>query len=508
MSGSGPPDLTVSSNGIGVVPDALLNTYAQSGAVVADLRNFPAVTRMQCWLIGTSAPNDGGQKMFYFDATATTTDDNGVTCIAPYGLLAGRWLRQSPALAPVIINVVTFGAKGDGVTNDSAAFQAAINAACAAHGSVYVPAAKVYYLIGTPLNVTNCDQILIYGDGPFPPYNRITPVGGSVLAGNTGTGQPIMDAMGTNGLILRDLTFGTIGMTAPSTYGVLMGDSTRVTNVPGGSSNVLENVTFLMAPTGSSCAVYGVNCNLTKFLNVQTISDYSLFITNANDLSVTPPYGTFGPNIQSDGIYSQGCSLGGYGTQIPLILKNANNSQWNQLYIVNVNGSGSYAGEAFAIKVDSCTDITMKVEIDYFPSAVVMLGACIDIRLTGIIFQSTTPVPTGLPGIASFQGLSLDGCIFGIRPLQNLTANSNYLYGTMSVSATMNFINNCTFVFDISITPNTAFLDMTAFSTTPLFNNYFNGNSDTVGNSYEVNGAPLGAGGYRVFVNGLRTGSA
>jgi len=95
VSANVPPALTVSSNGIGVVPDALLNTFVQGTVFVADLRQFPGIGSMNVWLCGTAAANDGGQGMFVWDGSATTADDDGLTTIAPYGLLAGRWLRQS-----------------------------------------------------------------------------------------------------------------------------------------------------------------------------------------------------------------------------------------------------------------------------------------------------------------------------------------------------------------------------------------------------------------------------
>ena len=102
MSGSNaPPLLTVSSNGIGVVPDALLNTFVQGSAVVATLRAFVGLTNMQVWLIGTATANDGGQGMFYWNSASITTDDNGATTIQPNGIVRGRWLRQSGAVSSI-----------------------------------------------------------------------------------------------------------------------------------------------------------------------------------------------------------------------------------------------------------------------------------------------------------------------------------------------------------------------------------------------------------------------
>ncbi len=51
----------------------------------------------------------------------------------------------------VTLNVKNMGATGNGVTDDSAAFQAAINAVCNIGGTLYVPQGR--YLIGTTLNI-------------------------------------------------------------------------------------------------------------------------------------------------------------------------------------------------------------------------------------------------------------------------------------------------------------------------------------------------------------------
>lgn len=94
MSGSAaPPGLTVQSNGIAVLSDQYLNGLVQGGAVVADLQNFVALSNMTVMLVGYTVAGDGGQGLFYYNQTATTADDGGVTAIAPNGIVIGRWLR-------------------------------------------------------------------------------------------------------------------------------------------------------------------------------------------------------------------------------------------------------------------------------------------------------------------------------------------------------------------------------------------------------------------------------
>lgn len=71
-------------------------------------------------LLGFYAPGDGGGGLFYWDA-ANVEDDNLGTIIEPDSHTgAGRWMRDFSGAR----NVRWFGATGDGVTDDHAAFQA------------------------------------------------------------------------------------------------------------------------------------------------------------------------------------------------------------------------------------------------------------------------------------------------------------------------------------------------------------------------------------------------
>ena len=80
------------------------------------------------------AAGDGGGGAYYYDSSDTTSADNGGTII-----VAGDGARWK--LANVLhLSVKQFGAKGDGVTNDTAAFIAAANAVDALGGGrVWIP---------------------------------------------------------------------------------------------------------------------------------------------------------------------------------------------------------------------------------------------------------------------------------------------------------------------------------------------------------------------------------
>jgi len=94
------------------------------GNSIADLRLLDGSSGSgRANLSGYYAPGDGGGGSFWWDATSTETDNNG-TIIKVTAVATGRWKR----LYSGEINVRWFGAKGDGVTDDSSAIVAAIAA--------------------------------------------------------------------------------------------------------------------------------------------------------------------------------------------------------------------------------------------------------------------------------------------------------------------------------------------------------------------------------------------
>jgi hypothetical protein len=110
---------------------------------------------------GRTAPGDGGEGIFFWDASSNVADDDGVT-LRPNDRpsSAGRWRRMNFGA----VLVTWFGAKADGVTDSRAAIQAAITAGITYKRPVRIPAGNYYVDISsTTLDVAA--DASIHGDG-------------------------------------------------------------------------------------------------------------------------------------------------------------------------------------------------------------------------------------------------------------------------------------------------------------------------------------------------------
>jgi hypothetical protein len=120
---------------------------ASAAATVAELRNLPVSEGAIAILSGRANGADGAGGVFCWDSGAIDAD-NGATIIGKASGGIGRWKR----LQTGAVNVRWFGAKGDGTTDDTAAFAAALSA-----GSVWVPNGT--YRITSPLQLTGARTI-------------------------------------------------------------------------------------------------------------------------------------------------------------------------------------------------------------------------------------------------------------------------------------------------------------------------------------------------------------
>jgi len=119
---------------------------------ISDLRLIDKTKYTRVWVTGYTTPGDGGGGSYWYDSSdVTSADDNGTIIVASDG---GRWKLQSLT----VVSVKQYGAKGDGVTNDSAAFASAVAATAA--GGVIV--CNGNFTLSTNVSAAN-RNFIVYG---------------------------------------------------------------------------------------------------------------------------------------------------------------------------------------------------------------------------------------------------------------------------------------------------------------------------------------------------------
>lgn len=442
----------------------------------------------------------------------------GIRSITTQELLTWFLLKLPPAPLPVqppppVIppptspTVLDYGAKGDGVTDDSAAFQAAINA-----GVVRIPKSAAGYMIKKPLNATNLDQLTIEGSGMVGPewgLAYILPSVGSTLL--AGTGGILLDITGSNNVTLRNFSISALGVASnPSSIGIIGGTSTNSRlGAPGGANIIMENVAVCMQNAGASIPIYLNNVNISRFNNVTTAGKYGVILCSNNVLGLASAFTTFGATVQSDGNTFIGCCLLGYGANPVLWLENANDNDFAQVYAAYVAvGQPSYVGCGYAIQIDNCTDVRIKVESDYFPYLMYLNGVNEMIEVSGVSYPGLNPPSAGQPGVAFFNGSVVKNSAFRVITPGTTYPTGTYLFSTKGSAPTMQQFRNCEFLFDSAACPNVAYFNVAVGAAVPFFDLRFHGDIDSSSINLMVSGVAATAAKQRYFMNGLRQGTA
>lgn len=160
---AGPDDNLDTIVPAGVLAGAWLRqSFAGKSYNVTNIASLRAATSASvgapiCYVMGYYTGADGGEGTFWYNASDTTSADNGGTIIVD---AAGRrWYREA-GNGP--LSVKWFGATGNGTTDDTATIQSAITAAQITRAGVYLPAGN--YKVSRTLTVTAAD-VWITGAG-------------------------------------------------------------------------------------------------------------------------------------------------------------------------------------------------------------------------------------------------------------------------------------------------------------------------------------------------------
>jgi hypothetical protein len=126
--------------------------------------------------------DSAGRPVVFGESELPSSGDAGGALVTPNGATTARSLGEHLAVS---VNVRDFGALGDGVTNDSAAFSAAIAAAQSRAARIYVPASATPYVLGATLML---DGTTMVGDGAGSVLKVGLPGGAGVQLAGAGAG--------------------------------------------------------------------------------------------------------------------------------------------------------------------------------------------------------------------------------------------------------------------------------------------------------------------------------
>jgi hypothetical protein len=110
---------------------------------------------------GCVTAGDGGGGTWYWDSSSSAADNIGLVVKPTAHVGNGRWIRIFDGGA---VNVMWFGAIGDGVTDDLAAIVAAIAAVPTTGGGLYFPGRGRIYLMSDVATINGYSKLVIYSD--------------------------------------------------------------------------------------------------------------------------------------------------------------------------------------------------------------------------------------------------------------------------------------------------------------------------------------------------------
>lgn len=226
---------------------------------VADMRLFNGRTGEAVIMAGESEAGDGGGGLFWWEQGVTTGDD-GSTVLVPTTSPTGRWRRLLDAGASGdAVDVRSFGAKGDGTTDDTAAIASARAAAIAQSKDLYFPAGV--YRQSAALDHPGT-FLAIRGDGPLTELRFTGATKGIVADAGASSGN-------IYGITIRDLVV--VG-NASATHGVYL---------RGVHHSRVENVRVEDITTDAFTSIF---CVGTRFVN-------PLCSVNVRSFATTPSCG-------------------------------------------------------------------------------------------------------------------------------------------------------------------------------------------------------------------------
>ena len=318
------------------------------------------------------------------------------------------------AVGPVF-NVVDYGATGDGVTDDTAALQATINAAVAAGGGVVLLPSGVYST--SAALVLSGNNIILQGAGGVSGNTNSPRLGATIIKPSAGATYdaivtqlpPVVGTAGYlyYGLSVRDLAIDGSQMTGTAAgqgngvhfYGVRYGliEHVDVFSVPnwaflieGDSTNYAYNTTLIDCIAGGPCAAGFRFTNSEQCSMIRCIAEGA-----ATACAASQPYSGSSPGTQAYMLYANvgwidaiDCTFGnlGFYTNEAVMVDNSETGVIMGCLFDGVRGPAYHSSAGGQIFTNNRLVSPCAAVVD----AAIKLGAGTHV-VTGNIFQAGTP---------------------------------------------------------------------------------------------------------------------
>ena len=335
--------------------DSLTIVRAQEGTTA---QSFAAGSRVELRVTAASVDDRVDEAEAYTDTLrADLAASTGSSLVGHIQSGSGATARTAQSKLRDIVSVKDFGAVGDGVTDDTAAFNAAILAVALAGGGIVTAPADTYKILGTVLIPSNveldlCNSVITgNGIGSATALFESAYVSGSTIVTNIGT---TLNTHAANKMSIKNARIQNCGK-ALNLYNCI--DNCEYSNIK------FSNCTY---------AVYADNCFYARFVNLFSRDTASgatnaafVFINNANVVTLDSIFCTdrvLGFQIENSphGLKMLNCSAEQCESGINVVGDASNNSgplMFDTCYFEGINNYGinfDNGGAKWNVTVENC----------------------------------------------------------------------------------------------------------------------------------------------------------